>query len=109
MPAASPVCRWGQRQALRDRDPSRVENMWETEGDSGPRSVNSELHTQPAWELCGGLCGAALLGPGLRGLGKSGQDPKGYVQCCQMSIQGRGPRGVKSLPQWQILTELGTL
>ena len=39
----------------------------------------------------------------------SGQDPKGYVQWCQMSIQGRGPQVVKSLPQWQILTEFGTL
>ena len=27
-------------------------------GESGPRSVNQELHTQPAQELCGGLCGA---------------------------------------------------
>ena len=34
------------------------ENRWETGGESGPRSVNSELHTQPARELCGGLCGA---------------------------------------------------
>ena len=35
-----------------------MENRWETGGESGPRSVNSELHTQPAGELCGGLCGA---------------------------------------------------
>ena len=26
-------------------------------GESGPRSVNSDLHTQPAREVCGGLCG----------------------------------------------------
>ena len=31
---------------------------WETGGESGPRSVNSELKTQPAREMCGGLCGA---------------------------------------------------
>ena len=30
----------------------------ETGGESGPRSVNSELHTQPARELCGRLRGA---------------------------------------------------
>ena len=39
----------------------------------------------------------------------SGQDPEGYVQGCQLSIPGRGPRVVKSLPQWQTLRELGTL
>ena len=27
-------------------------------GESGPRSANSELITQPARALCGGLCGA---------------------------------------------------
>ena len=35
-----------------------MENWWEMGGESGPRSVNPELHTQPARELCGGLCGA---------------------------------------------------
>ena len=29
-------------------------NQWETGGESGPMSVNSELHTQPARDLCGG-------------------------------------------------------
>ena len=37
------------------------------------------------------------------------QDPEGYVQGCQLSIPGRGPRVVKSLPRWQNLCELGTL
>ena len=36
----------------------RMENRWEMGGESGPRSVNSELNPQPARELCGGLCGA---------------------------------------------------
>ena len=36
----------------------QMEDGWETGGESGPRSVNQELHTQPAQELCGGLCGA---------------------------------------------------
>ena len=31
------------------------------------------------------------------------------MQGCQLSIQGRVPRVVKSLPQWQTLTELETL
>ena len=35
-----------------------MENQCETGGESGPRSFNSELHTQPAQELCGGLLGA---------------------------------------------------
>ena len=39
----------------------------------------------------------------------SGQHPEGYVQSCQLSIPGRGPRVVKSLPRWQTLRELGTL
>ena len=39
----------------------------------------------------------------------SGQDPEGYVQGCQLSIPGRGPRVVKSLPRQQTLRELGTL
>ena len=38
-----------------------------------------------------------------------GQDAEGYVQGCQLSIPGRGPRVVKSLPRWQTLRELGTL
>ena len=36
----------------------RMENRWEMGGESGPTSVNAELHTQPARELCGRLCGA---------------------------------------------------
>ena len=39
----------------------------------------------------------------------SGQDPEGYVQGCQLSILGRDPRLVKSLPRQQTLRELGTL
>ena len=39
----------------------------------------------------------------------SGQDPEGYVQGCQLSIPGRGPRVVKSLLRWQTLREFGTL
>ena len=35
-----------------------MEDRLKMGGESGPRSVNSELHTQLAWELCGGLCGA---------------------------------------------------
>ena len=31
------------------------------------------------------------------------------MQGCQLSIQGRGPWVVKSLPRWQTLMELGTL
>lgn len=58
MQASSRVGIWGHRQALRDKDSSRMENRYETGGRSGPRSVNSELHTQPARELRGGLCGA---------------------------------------------------
>ena len=38
-----------------------------------------------------------------------GQDPYGYVQVCQLSIPGRGPLLVKSLPRRQTLRELGTL
>ena len=34
-----------------------MQNRYEMGGESGPRSVNSELHTKPARELCGGLCG----------------------------------------------------
>ena len=58
MQASSRVGRWGHRQPLRDKDASRMETMYEMAGESGPRSVNSELHTQPAQELCGALCGA---------------------------------------------------
>ena len=58
MQALSRVGRWGHRRGLRDKDSSRMENRYETGGESGPRSVNTELHTQPARELCGGLCGA---------------------------------------------------
>ena len=39
----------------------------------------------------------------------SGRDPEGYVQGCQLSIQGRGPRVVKSIPRWQTLGKLGNL
>ena len=35
-----------------------MENRLKMGGESGPRSVNQELHTLPAQELCGGLCGA---------------------------------------------------
>ena len=38
-----------------------------------------------------------------------GHDPEGSVQGCQLSMQGWGPRVVKSLPRWQTLRELGTL
>ena len=38
-----------------------------------------------------------------------GQDPEGYVQGCQLSIHGRGPQVVKSLPRRQTLRELRTL
>ena len=37
-----------------------MENRWETGGESGPRSVKSEMHTQSAQELCGGLCVATV-------------------------------------------------
>ena len=37
-----------------------MENRWETGGEPGPRSVKSELHTEPAQELGGGLCGATI-------------------------------------------------
>ena len=109
MQASSRVGRWGHRQALRDKDSSRMEKSYETWDESGPRSVNSELLTQPARELRAGLCGTTEWGPGLHGWGMSGQDPEGYVQGCQLSIQGRGPQVGKSLPRWQILMELGTL
>ena len=39
----------------------------------------------------------------------SSQDPEGYVQGCQLSVPGRGPRVVQSLPRRQTLRELGTL
>ena len=39
----------------------------------------------------------------------SGQDPEGYVQGCQLSIQGWDPWVVKPLPEKRTLTELGTL
>ena len=39
----------------------------------------------------------------------SGHNPEGYVQGCQLSIPGRGPRVVNSLPRPQTLRELGTL
>ena len=35
-----------------------MENRLKMGGESGPRSVKQELHTQAAQELCGGLCGA---------------------------------------------------
>ena len=38
----------------------------------------------------------------------SGQNPEGYVQGCQLSIHGRGPQVVKSLPRWQTLRKLET-
>ena len=38
-----------------------------------------------------------------------GQDSEGYVQGCQLSIHGKEPQVVKSLPRWQTLGELGTL
>ena len=38
-----------------------------------------------------------------------GQDPEGYVQGCQLSINGRDPQVVKSLPRRYTLRELGTL
>ena len=60
MKASSRVGMWGHREALRDQDSSRMEKRDEMGGESGPRSVNSELHTQPARELCGGLCGATV-------------------------------------------------
>ena len=59
MQASSRVGRWGHRQALRGKDSFRMENRYETGSESGPRSVNQELHTQPAQELCGG--GVVLL------------------------------------------------
>ena len=52
MQASSQVGMWGHQQAFRDKDSSKMENMYETGGESGPRSGNSELHTQPARELC---------------------------------------------------------
>ena len=38
-----------------------------------------------------------------------GQDPEAYEQGCQLSINGRDPREVKSLPRRHTLRELGTL
>ena len=38
-----------------------------------------------------------------------GQDPEGYVQGCQLSINGIDPQVVKSLPRRQNLCELATL
>ena len=58
MQASSRVGMWGHRQALRDKGSSRMEDRYEMGGESGPRSVNSELHTESAQDLCGGLCGA---------------------------------------------------
>ena len=106
--ASSPVCRCD------------IDRLWEKcihpgwrrgekpEVRLGPR-LSTQSCTQPAQELCGGLCGATVWGPGLHRWGMSGQDPEGYVQGCQLSIQWRGPRVVKSLPRWETLTELGTL
>ena len=48
MRASAPVCSWRHRQALKERDSLRAEDRGETGGESGPRSVNSELHTHPA-------------------------------------------------------------
>ena len=45
MQASSRVGRWGHRQALRDKDSSRMENRYEMGGESGPRSVNRPAHT----------------------------------------------------------------
>ena len=87
------VCIWRHWQALRERDSFRTENRLKMGGESGPRSVNQELHTQPAQGLCGGLCGATEWGPGLSGWRLSGQDTNGYVQGCQLSIPGRDPAG----------------
>ena len=39
----------------------------------------------------------------------SSQNPEGCVQGCQLSIPGRGPWVVKSLPRWQTLRNLGNL
>ena len=86
-----------------------MENRWETRGESGPRYVRSELHTQPAQELGGGLCSGTVWGPGLHGSGMSSHDPVGYMQGCQLSIQGRVPQVVKSLSRWQTLREIWTL
>ena len=38
-----------------------------------------------------------------------GQDPEAFGQGCKLSINGRDPRVVKSLPCWNTLRELGTL
>ena len=38
-----------------------------------------------------------------------GQDPEAYGQGCQLSINGREPREVKSIPRRHTLRELGTL
>ena len=38
-----------------------------------------------------------------------GEDPEGYVQGCELSVRGRDPRVVKSLPRRQTLRELGPL
>ena len=108
MCASSPECRWD------------TDRLWETwthpgwktgeklEVSLGP-GLSTQSCTQPAQELGGGLCGATEWGPGLCGWRMIGQDPEGYVQGCQLSIQGWGPLLVKSLPWWQTLKELGTL
>ena len=54
-----PRCASGDTEALRERDSFRMENRLKMGGESGPRSVNQELHTQPAQKLCGG--GVVLL------------------------------------------------
>ena len=56
--AISPSVHLGTLTAFEARDSFRTENRLKMGGESGPRSVNQELHTQPAQELCGGLCGA---------------------------------------------------
>ena len=38
-----------------------------------------------------------------------GEDPEGYVLGCQLSVRGRDPRVVKSLPRRQTLRQLGPL
>ena len=84
MRSSAPVWSWGHWQALRERDSFRMEKRWETGGESWPRSVNSELKTQPAREMCEGLCGAIEWGLELRGWWMSGQNPEGYEHGCQV-------------------------
>ena len=41
-----------------------------------------------------------------RGFMDEGHDPVGYVQGCQLSIQGMVRPVVKALSRWQTLTEI---